>query len=83
MRRRAAAILNRFNQDELGNTIEVLVALLDVWDGDPDLQEGDEDGQCSEDEISTNLHARYGEGAGCVISDGDSEQDGREVDDGL
>lgn len=31
-------ILDRFNRDELGNTIEVLVALLDIWDapGDPD-----------------------------------------------
>lgn len=34
------AILDRFNRDELGNTIEVLVALLDVWDGDPDEEDG-------------------------------------------
>lgn len=35
------AILNRFNRDELGNTIEVLVALLDIWDGEPDLEDDD------------------------------------------
>ncbi|MXP27907.1 hypothetical protein GRI58_03605 [Porphyrobacter algicida] len=29
-------ILDRFNRDELGNAIEVLVALLDIWDGEPD-----------------------------------------------
>lgn len=35
------AILDRFNRDELGNTIEVLVALLDIWDAplDPDAAE--------------------------------------------
>lgn len=37
------AILDRFNRDEIGHTIEVLVALLDVWDGDPDAEpNGDE-----------------------------------------
>jgi hypothetical protein len=37
------AILNRFNRDELGNTIEVLVALLDIWDGDPDSEPNGDD----------------------------------------
>ena len=37
------AILDRFNRDELGNTIEVLVALLDIWDGDSDGEEGGDD----------------------------------------
>jgi hypothetical protein len=32
------AILDRFNRNEIGNTIEVLVALLDIWDGDSDLE---------------------------------------------
>lgn len=34
-------ILDRFNRDELGNAIEVLVALLDIWDGDPDAEDDD------------------------------------------
>jgi hypothetical protein len=36
-------ILDRFNREELGNTIEVLVALLDIWDGDPDDEPNGDD----------------------------------------
>jgi hypothetical protein len=36
------AILDRFNRDELGHTIEVLIALLDIWDGDPDAETGND-----------------------------------------
>lgn len=43
------AILDRFNSDEIGNTIEVLVALLDIWDAplnpdEPDFRPTDGDG---------------------------------------
>lgn len=44
------AILNRFNREELGNTIEVLVALLDIWDGDPDEECADADLEPTGDE---------------------------------
>jgi hypothetical protein len=37
------AILDRFNRDELGNAIEVLVALLDIWDGDADTEPNGDD----------------------------------------
>lgn len=37
----ASRMLDRFNRDELGNAIEVLVTLLDVWDGDPDEEDDD------------------------------------------
>lgn len=36
------AILDRLNRDELGHTIEVLIALLDIWDGDPDAETGND-----------------------------------------
>lgn len=37
------AILDRFNREEIGNTIEVLVALLDISEPDADLElHGDE-----------------------------------------
>jgi hypothetical protein len=62
------AILNRFNRDELGNAIEVLVALLDIWDGDPD----DQDTSDAEDDFAlTGLANAYAQrnGPGCFISD--------------
>ena len=34
------AILSRFNRDDLGAAIEVMVSLLDIWDGQPDDEEG-------------------------------------------
>jgi hypothetical protein len=34
-------MLARFNRDELGNAIEVLVELLDAWDGDPEIEDDD------------------------------------------
>lgn len=33
------AILSRFNRDDLGAAIEVLVSLLDIWDGEPDRED--------------------------------------------
>lgn len=114
-------ILSRFDRRELEGFISVALDLLDLADGDPDVelngdeqdangddqgdqawvewhtmrgaskrgpnilagQEDDEDddpaeeddpsGQCDEDEISTRLHAQWGTGAGCPISDPDYE----------
>lgn len=76
-------MLARFDRPKVEAFAEISIALLDLIDGDPDLEDSDEDGQCSEDEISTNLHAQWAGGAGCEISDGDSEHDGREIDEGF
>ena len=61
------AILNRFNRDELGNTIEVLVSLLDIWDGDPDAESGND----AEDDftLSPNAIAFAEETPGCPVAD--------------
>lgn len=37
-----AAALRGFNRDQLGSTIEVLIALMDVADGDPDAEAGND-----------------------------------------
>lgn len=77
------AILSRFDRKQLHGFIAVAIELADTLDGDPDLEEDDPQGACDEDEISTNLHASWGGGAGCLISDDDSEHDGREIEDGI
>lgn len=46
----ASRMLDRFNRDELDNAIEVLVTLLDVWDGDPDEETDDPDLEPAGDE---------------------------------
>ena len=82
-------ILDRFNRDELGNAIKVLVALLDIWDGDAEAEVTD-----AEDDS-----AEYGQqpwyGPGCEFSDApecddepehddpDTEHDGREEELGV
>jgi len=78
----AQRMLARFNREELGNAIEVLVELLDVWDGDPDLEEtGAED--------DTRFPAKSLYGPGCPLADpaedddDDAEHDGREIDEGV
>ena len=67
------ALLDRFNRDELGHAIEVLIALLDVWDGDPDLEDDDPAGMSDEDGINTGTgsywtHGQHHQGPGCPIS---------------
>jgi hypothetical protein len=68
-------ILDRFNREELGHAIEVLVALLDVWDGDAEAEITE-----AEDDF-----AEYGQrpwyGAGCEFSDAAECDDEREDDD--
>lgn len=70
-------ILERFNREELGNTVEVLVALLDIWDGDPD----EEDGQFSEDEPAAHFERLSGGGPGCPAADPDMAVDDEGCDD--
>jgi len=59
------AILNRFNRDQIGNAIEVLVALLDTCGGDPDL----EDATDAEDDFNLSPQASYARGPGCHVAD--------------
>lgn len=63
------AILNRFNRDQLGNAIEVLVALLDVWDGDPDAEVELVEDDFFERPIGIDF------GPGCDISDAPEDDD--------
>jgi hypothetical protein len=52
-------------------------------DGLADDEEDDAPGQCTEDEISTDLHAAWAPGAGCELSDpGGCQHDGREPEHG-
>jgi len=74
-------LLSRYERRELACFIAVAIDLLDVAGGDPDLEDSDEDGQCSEDEISTNLQAHQGFGPGCIISDPDCAVDDSGCDD--
>ncbi len=64
-------VLATFDRAQLEGFIAVAIDLLDLADGDPDLEEDDDPGQCTEDEINTNLQARIGGGSGCTISDSD------------
>lgn len=68
-------LLSRHTRAELAGFVSVAIDLLDVLDGDPDNEEDDPPGQCNEDEVNTNLHAQWGEGPGCEISDGPEEDD--------
>lgn len=45
----------------------------DPLEEDDPAEEDDESGQCDEDGINTNLHAECAPGAGCTISDDDSD----------
>ncbi len=70
-----ARILGRYDRSQVEAFIAVAIDLLDVLDGEPDVEDDDPSGQCDEDEINTGngvyyLHGSANDGAGCVISDG-------------
>lgn len=67
-----ARALSGFNREQLGSAIEVLIALLDVADPEPDLEEND-----LEDSFVLSPSAQHsGTGAGCQISDpGGTDED--------
>lgn len=71
-------LLSTFDRATIASAVEVLVAVLDAMDGDPDLEEDDPSGQCDEDEFNTALHmAGFTVGAnaaGCPLADGGGEQ---------
>ena len=59
------------DREEIAAAVEALVDLLDTIDGDPDLEDDDPAGQCTEDEISCGrlTYAWHPSGPGCEISD--------------
>jgi hypothetical protein len=69
-------ILNRFNRDELSAAIAVLVELLDIWDGDADLERTD-----AEDDFTERQSKRW-HGPGCMIADPDKcvDDEGEGID---
>jgi hypothetical protein len=70
-------VLATFDRNQLEGFIAVAIDLLDLADGDPDLEpNGDElDGSLGEDDF----HAQFGFGPGCPVADpGGCEHDGRE-----
>jgi len=72
-------LLGDFDRKKLESFIEISIALLDLYDGDPDVEaNGDElDGVYDEDEFADMNH--HASGPGCNISDpGGCEHDGRE-----
>lgn len=73
-----ARILAQFDRPKLASFIEVAISLLDVADGDLDLElNGDEmDGDASEDDFMLHRH----DGPGCPISDPDYAVDDRGCD---
>lgn len=78
-------LLSRFDRQKVEAFAEVSIALLDLIDGDCDLEDDDPCGQCDEDEINTGLRVSWANGehpagAGCPIADpGGCEHDGREI----
>lgn len=63
-------LLSRYERQELASFIAVAIDLLDIADGDPDLE-----GSCDEDEISTDfVLVPTNAGAGCTISDAGGQE---------
>jgi hypothetical protein len=73
-------VLATFDRDQLASFIEVAIGLLDVADDDPDAEEDDDPGQCSEDEISCGWPGFGDRGPGCLIGDPDTAVDDFPVD---
>lgn len=78
----SARLLNKHSAHEIAEAIEILIDVLDLLGGDPDVEaNGDEeDGTGAEDEEGG--HTFYASGPGCAISDPDVEHDGREHEEG-
>lgn len=79
-------ILSRFDRPELEGFIAVAIGLLDVLDGDPDVElNGDElDGSSLEEDIPSDCGFGAGLGPGCPLADpGGCEHDGCEPEEGI
>ncbi len=62
-------LLSRFDRHKVEAFIELSIAMLDLIDGDPDLEEDDPAGQCDEDGVNTAYERARDTGAGCPWSD--------------
>ena len=73
--------LSQFDRESLEGFIAVAIGLLDVVDGDPDTESNGDELDFSQSE---ECFADYcGTGPGCVASDDDHEDDGREHENGF
>ncbi|MBU1607187.1 MAG: hypothetical protein KKD08_10330 [Alphaproteobacteria bacterium] len=72
-----AAILSRFNRDQLHGFIAVAIDLADALDGDPDIEpDGDEtDGSMGEDDFVGHNVPLSLQGPGCPSADCGEEDD--------
>jgi hypothetical protein len=58
------------DRDQIAAAIELLIALLDATEPDPDIEDDDPSGQCDEDGINTGFSGLIdSDGPGCPISD--------------
>ena len=65
-----AAALRRFDRTQIDCAIEVLIAVLDAADGDPDAETGND----LEDDFALSPRAIYmADGPGCEITDPDAQ----------
>lgn len=76
-----ARVLSGFQRGQLASFIEGAISLLDTLDGPEDAEDDDPPGQCDEDEINTGFELAFTGAPGCIISDNDHKDDGRERDD--
>lgn len=75
------AVLSRYRREEIEGFIEIAIGLLDMTDGDADLEpNGDHEGECSEEGITTSFALARHSGPGCAISDCDSAVDDQPCD---
>ena len=80
---KVAYLMSQHSRADLASFITVAIDLLDAAEPDPDLEDDDPAGQCSEDEISCagqNGRPPKGDGPGCEISDPDSAVDDNPCD---
>lgn len=76
-------IMTRYSRAEIEGFISVAIGLLDLKDGDPDVEANGDEEDSTQAEDEAGGHTRYGGGPGCSISDPDHEHDGREHEEGF
>lgn len=74
--------LSRFDRQSLEGFITVAIGLLDVVDGDADIELNGDETDHTQSEECFNDYSFYGSGPGCIASDEDTEHDGREHEGG-
>lgn len=81
--RLAAKLLNRHSPHEIAEAITILIDVLDLLGGDPDLEpNGDElDGTGAEDDFCPQKAPRSLQGPGCPLADPDEAVDDKGCDD--